>query len=1364
MQKLNFILKKTILIFLILSGLISKSQSTLIPTSPYVRSNIDWVQYLSQRSSVANASSALDANNNVYLTGYSTSSGTTNAGIVTVKYDSLGVVQFTAGFNNSGYDEGKAIKIDAVGNSFITGITTGTAGTGLDAITIKYSPSGTQLWATPWDGGIAGTDEAYDLKLDATGDVYIVGKSYSNLGYYQILVVKYNGSTGSKIWDKVFTVNGLDDSAVALTISSNSQYVIVTANITDISNGNDIYTFQLDASSGISGWNQTINGTGNGNDIAKAIILAGANVVICGEVVNANSDYVIAKYDVATGSQVFKVDYDFSVTTDRATALVKDSTGNIAVTGVVLDASVYKYHTVLYDSTGVKKWVNVETTNLGVTTVDPKIACDSIAHHFYVCGELMRTTKDILAYQITPTGNTTWKETFDGQNLDIDAATNLVVNGVGQVFLSALSKNSSADYDITTIKISQTPVYFPPDFNSEPPSHATLFYENKGQLVDMNDSLIPNINFYTTSSPEQFFDNNSIKYVFKRLDSTNATTDTTSRIDLYFSESNPFAKAYAYSPVQGNLNYYLGHCPNGINDVRGFERIITPNIYPNIDLHIYSNDNGLKYYLVVKPGANPNDIIMSYNGSISSTITGSGGLIIDGGIGKIEQDAPIAFQVVLTGTAVTILPITGWQATYVSLNSSTYKFGLGAYNTALPLVIEVGKATSTVAAAASTPEWGTMYGGSGDDIAYDIITDPSGNLYATGSTGGPTFPVSTGTNVFSYGGGVYDAFITKFTSTYSRAYSTFYGGTKDDQGFGIAYDSQNNKVYICGSTLSQTTFPTASLPSTSGSFVDNKSGNLGLDGKGIIVRFNATTGAREWATKFGGMGECPLIKIKADNNGNIYVAGNIALSNYVSTCSPVSSGDLPLCNPGSGAYFQSVNNSMMLGSAANNDYYNDCFIGKFNSNTNLIWSTLFGGDGDDFINDIAIDETNQKLYLVGTTRSTQSGSPVCNYTSTASFPVCNNGGGYFQQDLNIASANTNYNRDGFISKFSLSGALEHSTFFGGNNNDEIGGVLVDNSGNVFITGRSATNLYSNNNCTVATNGGFPFCPASSYTQSFSGVYDAFVAKFDNNFDLAWSSFYGGPSREAPMISWGSNFKIAINKFTNEIYVVGNTNSCNTFPVLSKTNYFYKGTHADAAGNFCTYGSNDGFVLGFDNTGVRSMSTYFGGYGWLSGSTPQESDYINAITTIGDRVYVCGKTYSYAFFPLFQPISGSPYYQSYSSNTYLASDAFYAQLKNSSSIVNIKENEVLNNKESKIKLYPNPTNGLLNIEWINNSPNSLKANICVYNIMGQLVNESEAIQNYGKNSIAVLLERLAPGVYSVVIRKDKEAFSSKFIIE
>jgi len=105
----------------------------------------------------------------------------------------------------------------------------------------------------------------------------------------------------------------------------------------------------------------------------------------------------------------------------------------------------------------------------------------------------------------------------------------------------------------------------------------------------------------------------------------------------------------------------------------------------------------------------------------------------------------------------------------------------------------------------SAPVYSTYLGGGAFDQGLGITVDSSGNAYVTGGTGSPNFPMSNSLQPV-YGGGA-DAFVTKFNAAGSAlVYSTYLGGSGDDQGSEIAVDSSGN-AYVRGIT-SSANFPT----------------------------------------------------------------------------------------------------------------------------------------------------------------------------------------------------------------------------------------------------------------------------------------------------------------------------------------------------------------------------------------------------------------------------------------------------------------------------------------------------------------------------------------------------------------------------
>src|SRR5438045_3125710 len=102
--------------------------------------------------------------------------------------------------------------------------------------------------------------------------------------------------------------------------------------------------------------------------------------------------------------------------------------------------------------------------------------------------------------------------------------------------------------------------------------------------------------------------------------------------------------------------------------------------------------------------------------------------------------------------------------------------------------------------------YSTYLGGSSSDFAFGIAVDSAGNAYVAGQTGSTDFPTANAGQGKSAGNG--DAFVTKLNASGSALiYSTYLGGSSDDDANGIAVDSSGN-AYVTGFTFS-TDFPTA---------------------------------------------------------------------------------------------------------------------------------------------------------------------------------------------------------------------------------------------------------------------------------------------------------------------------------------------------------------------------------------------------------------------------------------------------------------------------------------------------------------------------------------------------------------------------
>src|ERR1017187_6482614 len=288
--------------------------------------------------------------------------------------------------------------------------------------------------------------------------------------------------------------------------------------------------------------------------------------------------------------------------------------------------------------------------------------------------------------------------------------------------------------------------------------------------------------------------------------------------------------------------------------------------------------------------------------------------------------------------------------------------------------------------------YSTYLGGTGDDAGYAVAIDSSGNRYIAGYT--TSLDVPGAGSVRPFGGGVYDAVVTKINSAGAIVYSTYLGGSGDDEAFGIAVDSSGN-AYITGYTDS------TDFPVTAGAYQGSSGG-----GRDAFVAKLSPTGTLVYATYLGGAGDDIGFGIALDGANNITVAGSTSSTNF-----PITTG----------AY------QVHFGGGAT-----DAFVAQWNpAGTVLAFSTFLGGGDEDAAYGVAVDSGN--AYVTGYTRSSD-------FPTTASAFQASAKGGY----------------DAFVTALNPSGkAAVYSTFLGGSGEDYGLGIAVL-AGNAYITGYTAS--------------------------------------------------------------------------------------------------------------------------------------------------------------------------------------------------------------------------------------------------------------------------------------------------------------------
>ncbi|MEO8588730.1 MAG: SBBP repeat-containing protein [Flavobacteriales bacterium] len=228
---------------------------------------------------------------------------------------------------------------------------------------------------------------------------------------------------------------------------------------------------------------------------------------------------------------------------------------------------------------------------------------------------------------------------------------------------------------------------------------------------------------------------------------------------------------------------------------------------------------------------------------------------------------------------------------------------------------------------AGVRQWGTYYGGIGNEDGNGIAIGSDGSVYLGGRGNSPAGISTVGSHQPSNGGGTYDAFLAKFTDAGVRQWATYYGGLADDNCQGIAIDSMD-RIYLAGYTRSTNAISTAGAHQESygGEFND-----------AILVQFDAD-GVRQWGTYYGGLLSERGYIAAVDGDNNVYLSGYTSSENGIST-------------PGS--------HQEIFGGGQS-----DGFLAKFNPAGARQWGTYYGGPGIEYGQATAVD-ANGSAYLVG---------------------------------------------------------------------------------------------------------------------------------------------------------------------------------------------------------------------------------------------------------------------------------------------------------------------------------------------------------------------------------------------------------------
>jgi len=286
--------------------------------------------------------------------------------------------------------------------------------------------------------------------------------------------------------------------------------------------------------------------------------------------------------------------------------------------------------------------------------------------------------------------------------------------------------------------------------------------------------------------------------------------------------------------------------------------------------------------------------------------------------------------------------------------------------------------------------WAKSAGGTGDDVAYGVTTDPAGNSYITGYFKSPTITFGTTTLVNSGGAIPGDVFLAKYDPSGNVLWAKNAIGIGDDTGYGVATDATGN-VFVTGFFASPTiTFGTTSLTNVSPGSAD-----------AFLAKYD-TNGNLLWAKSAGGTNGDIGHGVATDAAGNVFITGYFEIPS-------ITFGTITLTNTG------------LLNAG-------DVFIVKYDASGNVLWAKSAGGPQGDQGAGVAADASGN-VFVTGWFESLNITFGTTNLPNAAAWDV-----------------------SFFLAKYDASGNALWAKGVSGATNDDGWSVATDGSGNAFVTG------------------------------------------------------------------------------------------------------------------------------------------------------------------------------------------------------------------------------------------------------------------------------------------------------------------------
>ena len=523
--------------------------------------------------------------------------------------------------------------------------------------------------------------------------------------------------------------------------------------------------------------------------------------------------------------------------------------------------------------------------------------------------------------------------------------------------------------------------------------------------------------------------------------------------------------------IQSYNNYFIGNDQSKWEGgCKIYQAITLENVYPDVDVRYYTDNEFLKYDIIVKPGGDVSKIALRYDGA-DKVQTKNKELVMSTSVGELKESTPYTYQTDINGKKEI-------SCKYV-VKDNVVTFDVKNYDPASTLIID--------------PQviFCSFSGSTADNWGFTATPGPDGSMYGGGivfNTGG-SFPTSPGAfqTVFQGGGGSgtgpTDIGIIKLSPDGStRIYATYIGGSGNEQPHSLIVDNQGNLI-LAGRSNS------ANYPVTT-------NGSLSSSGFDIVVtKLNATGTALIGSKKIGGTGDDGVnisssrslqslqrnygddgrSEVILDGGGNVYVASCTQSTNF-----PVTAGVFQT------TFGQGTQDGVLLKLTPD--------LGT------LTFASFLGGSANDAAYVLSL-APNGNIYVAGGTESADLPGSTAGTVGPSNHGLI----------------------DGFISVINNNGSsIIRTAYIGTSAIDQIFGIQFDNKGFPYVMGQT-TGSWPIQNAAYSNAGGKQFIvklqpdlSANVYSTAFgSGAATpnispiAFlVDRCENVYISGWGGFFG----------------------------------------------------------------------------------------------------------------------------------------------------------------------------------------------------------------------------------------------------------------